>query len=176
MPRPRELTWDRPGITTPAREQWTAEVLDADGAGARAHTTSRVIGNGAECWERASSDLLAWAVKTRSGFALAPGTQPPAPGQELTIIARLGPLRVPEPAEVVEVVRTGERVALSYTTRRGHPVRGEEAFILHRTPQGAVVLTLRSGTAAAPDWRRALFPLALLLQRVCRRRYLRALG
>jgi uncharacterized protein (UPF0548 family) len=136
----------------------------------------RVIGNGAECWERASSDLLAWAVKTRSGFALAPGTPQPAPGQELTIIARFGPLRMCEPAQVVEVVRGAERVALSYATRRGHPVRGEEAFILHRSQQGAVVLTLRSVTAAAPGWRQALFPLALLLQRVYRRRYLRALG
>ncbi|MEJ6544120.1 DUF1990 family protein [Brachybacterium paraconglomeratum] len=62
------------------------------------------------------------------------------------------------------------------TTRRGHPVRGEEALILHRTRQDAVVLTLRSVTAAAPGWRRALLPLALLLlQRVYRRRYLRAL-
>jgi uncharacterized protein (UPF0548 family) len=76
----------------------------------------------------------------------------------------------------VEVVRGAERVALSYATRRGHPVRGEEAFILHRSQQGAVVLTLRSVTAAAPGWRQALFPLALLLQRVYRRRYLRALG
>lgn len=115
-------------------------------------------------------------MKTRSGFALAPGTAPPAPGQELTIIARFGPLRVPEPARVVEVVRGTDRVALSYATRRGHPVRGEEAFILHRTQQGAVVLTLRSVTVSAPGWRRALFPLALLLQRVYRRRYLRTLG
>ena len=56
-------------------------------------------------------------------------------------------------------------------------MRGEEALILHRTRQDAVVLTLRSVTAAAPGWRRALLPLALLLllQRVYRRRYLRAL-
>lgn len=173
MPRRHDRTWDRPGITAPAAAQW--DVPDLGATGARAFTISRVIGNGEECWERTSSGLLAWAAKTRSGFALAPGTPPPAPGQALTIIARLGPLRVPEPAEVVEVVRTAERVALSYTTRRGHPVRGEEAFILHRTRQDAVVLTLRSVTAAAPGWRRTLFPLALLLQRVYRRRYLRAL-
>ena len=144
-------------------------------SGARAHAASHVIGDGAECGERASADLLSWAVKSRSGFSLAPGTPAPVPGQELTIIAHLGPLRVPEPVQVVEVVRSTGRAALSYTTRRGHPVRGEEAFILHLTREGAVVLTVRSVTAAAPGWRRALYPFALQLQRVYRRRYVRAI-
>ncbi|WP_341854730.1 hypothetical protein [Brachybacterium sp. GPGPB12] len=42
-------------------------------------------------------------------------------------------------------------------------MRGEEALILHRTRQDAVVLTLRSVTVAAPGWRRAPLPLAPLL-------------
>ncbi|MGP9538648.1 DUF1990 family protein [Brachybacterium sp. AOP43-C2-M15] len=170
MARERERTWPAPGITDPAREEWSVRPELG-----RAVTTSRVIGTGQELWERASRDLLAWAVKTPSGFSLPPGTPVPAPGQRLTIIARLGPLRVREPAEVVDVLHRADRVALSYTTRRGHPVRGEEAFILQRAPDGTVVLTLRSVTAAAPGWRRLLFPVALLLQRVYRSRYLRAL-
>jgi uncharacterized protein (UPF0548 family) len=170
MTRERERTWETPGITDPVREHWAPR----PGPGRR-FSTSRVIGDGPQCWERASEDLLAWAVKTRSGFALSPGTAPPVPGQELTIIAHLGPLRVHEPAEVVTVLRGAERAALSYTTRRGHPVRGEEAFILHRAPGGEVVLTLRSVTAPAPGWRAILFPVAMLLQRVYRARYLRAL-
>lgn len=172
MARAREVTWDHPGVTAPATDPWPAFPEEVPG---RVATASLVIGNGEECWTRASADLLDWAVKTRSGFSLAPGTGPPAPGQELTIITRLGPLRVREPAQVLEVVRGEDRVALSYTTRRGHPVRGEEAFILHRARDGAVVLTLRSVTAAARGPYRSLFPVALLLQQIYRRRYLRAL-
>ncbi|UVY83765.1 DUF1990 domain-containing protein [Brachybacterium sp. NBEC-018] len=172
MARAREVTWDHPGVTAPDSDTWPVVPREMPG---RVATASRVIGNGEECWKRASADLLGWAVKTRSGFSLAPDTGPPAPGQELTIIARLGPLRVREPAQVLEVVHGEDRVALSYTTRQGHPVRGEEAFILHRARDGAVVLTLRSVTAAARGRYRPLFPVALVLQQIYRRRYLRSL-
>ncbi|QEU84054.1 DUF1990 family protein [Streptomyces viridosporus] len=64
---------------------------------------------------------------------------------------------------------------LTYGTRRGHPVSGEEAFVVHRDDDGRVHLTLRSLTRAAPaaPWR-FLLPLLLLAQRCVRRRYLRA--
>lgn len=170
MKLPDDLTHREPGITTPHRATWSP-----DPARGTASTVSAVIGNGDACWDRVSEDLLAWAVKTRSGFALAPSTAAPFPGQKLTIIASLGPLRVREQAVVIDVVRQQNRVALSYATRRGHPVCGEEAFIVHRDERGTVTLTLRSVTAAAPGWRALLFPAALLLQRRYRRLYLHSL-
>ncbi|WP_120003614.1 DUF1990 family protein [Nesterenkonia muleiensis] len=57
----------------------------------------------------------------------------------------------------------------------GHPVSGEEAFIVQR--QGREVrFMVRSLTkpAETQPWR-ALFPLLLVAQRITRRRYLRAL-
>jgi len=66
-------------------------------------------------------------------------------------------------------------VGFSYRTRPGHPVSGEEAFIVHRDG-GNVFFTVRSLTAPATEqpWR-ALYPLLRVAQIVARRRYLRTL-
>jgi uncharacterized protein (UPF0548 family) len=71
--------------------------------------------------------------------------------------------------------RSGFRVGFSYRTLPGHPVDGEEAFILERSAAG-IRLIVRSLTSPAPRglWR-ALFPLLLIAQAVAHRRYLRAL-
>lgn len=170
MDIPDDLTCPDPGVTAAGQVAWSPQPTWGS-----VFTTSQVIGAGQSCWDQASRDVLEWAVKTRSGFALAPSTAAPFPGQKLTIIASLGPLRVREPAVVIDVVRQQNRVALSYATRRGHPVRGEEAFIVHRDQRGTVTLTLRSVTAAAPGWRALLVPASLVLQRRYRRLYLRSL-
>jgi len=97
-------------------------------------------------------------------------------GAEYRITAAWGPLAVREPVRVVAVVDTADRCGFAYGTLPGHPVSGEEAFVVHRAADGTVALTLRSLTRPAPDgpWRPA-FPLLLLAQRHFRRRYLRAL-
>ena len=62
-------------------------------------------------------------------------------------------------------------------TRSGFLVDGEEAFVLHRdSPDGDIVLTVRSLTRPAPQqpWR-VLHPVLRIAQVVARRRYLRAL-
>ena len=75
------------------------------------------------------------------------------------------------------VVEDSDRVGFAYRTLPGHPVDGEEAFVVHRdTVDGDITLTVRSLTRAAPQqpWR-AIHPLLRIAQRVARRRYLRAL-
>ncbi|GMA28742.1 DUF1990 family protein [Arenivirga flava] len=140
----------------------------------RAWEGTAVIGRGEEAWRRAAHDVLRWAVKTRSGFAV-PASAPVAPGERVTVTARVLGVAIREPVEVVAVVEGAERVGFAYATRPGHPVDGEECFVVHRDGD-AVLLTVRSLTAPAPrgPWR-ALFPLLLVAQRVARRRYLRAL-
>ncbi|MFP3467447.1 DUF1990 family protein [Leifsonia sp. SIMBA_070] len=156
-------------MTDPATAAWAA----TDPAYRRSEV-SAVIGHGPPTWERATRELLRWGVKTASGFSV--GTEAPVePGQRVTIKATVLGVRIVEPVEVVEVVTTSNRVGFSYRTLPGHPVDGEEAFILHRR-DNEIRLTVRSLTRRAPQqpWR-ALFPLLLLAQRVARRRYLRAL-
>ena len=84
-------------------------------------------------------------------------------------------LTVREPVRVVAVVDQPARCGFAYGTLDGHPVSGEEAFIVHRAADGQVWLTLRSLTRASRDGWRWAFPVLLIAQRYYRRRYLGAL-
>lgn len=140
----------------------------------RRSEVSAVIGHGDAVWARAARDVLRWRVKTASGFAVE-GTDAVSPGDRLVVTARVLVVTVVEPVEVVAVVEEPDRVGFAYRTLPGHPVSGEEAFIVHRRGD-EVSLTVRSLTRAAPQqpWR-ALYPLLRVAQLIARRRYLRAL-
>lgn len=170
-----------PGITRPALAVWpAADQKAARAAGFRVSEISAALGADDDLWRRVAHDMLRWRVKTASGFRVHP--EPIAPVEvdaRLTITARILAIRITEPVEVVAVVDEPHRVGLAYRTRPGHPVAGEEAFVVHREAggrDGDVVLTIRSLTAPAPQqpWR-ALHPVLRLAQLVARRRYLRAL-
>ena len=156
-------------MTDPAAEQWPG----TDPAFRRSEV-SAAIGRGDEAWARATREVLRWGVKTASGFSVE-STGPVSAGDRVTVTARVLGLRVVEPVEVVTVVETEDRVGFSYRTLPGHPVDGEEAFIVSRVDD-ELRLTVRSLTRAAPQqpWR-VLYPLLLVMQRVAKRRYLRAL-
>lgn len=140
----------------------------------RRSEVSAVVGTGDAVWRHATHDLLRWRVKTASGFAVDPA-DPVSLGERVTVTARVLGIPVVEPVEVVTVVEESERVGFAYRTLPGHPVSGEEAFIVHRDGD-EVRLTVRSLTRAAPQqpWR-ALYPLLRIAQGIARRRYLRAL-
>ncbi|GAA1517306.1 uncharacterized protein (UPF0548 family)/ligand-binding SRPBCC domain-containing protein [Agromyces terreus] len=157
--------------TDPGSPSWA----DDPSSPFRRSEASALIGRGDEVWRRASRDVLRWAVKTRSGFTV-DDARPVTRGAESTVTARVVGVTVREPVQVVDVVETSSRVGFSYRTLPGHPVDGEEAFIVHRDGDD-VFLTVRSLTAPAPGgpWR-ALYPALRIAQIVARRRYLRALG
>ena len=102
-------------------------------------------------------------------------TEPVSPGERVIVTVRLLTGTVIEPVEVVNVIEERDRVGFSYRTLPGHPVTGEEAFIVHRHGD-EVTLTIRSLTRAAPQqpWR-VLYPILRIAQLVVRKRYLRAL-
>lgn len=156
-------------MTLPHLPVWPS----ADAAFRRSEVAA-VVGHGDEAWNRATHDVLCWKVKTRSGFRVhAEG--PVVAGEQLIVTARVLWLTIQEPIEVVSVVQTAQRVGFAYRTLPGHPVSGEEAFIVHRDGD-AVVLTIRSLTQAArhQPWR-MLYPALRVAQLFARRRYLRAL-
>lgn len=155
--------------THPAEEVWTDP-----GRGFRRWETSVVLGTRAEAWEWATTQVLRWGVKTRSGFSVEPAAKV-ARGDRPVITARPFGLAIREPGEVVDVVETSTRVGFAYRTLPGHPVSGEEAFIVHQEG-GVVLLTIRSLTRPAEraGWR-LLYPVLLVAQRIARRRYRRAL-
>lgn len=156
-------------MTSPDLHVWPALL-----GGLRRSEVSGVVGHGDACWERATNQVLRWGVKTASGFTVdSPG--PVSTGDRVLVTAHFLGIRVLEPVEVVAVVEEANRVGFAYRTLPEHPVSGEEAFIVHRSGD-EVRLTIRSLTGPAPQqpWR-TLYPALLILQRVVRRRYLRAL-
>ncbi|WP_306362147.1 DUF1990 family protein [Nocardia sp. CC227C] len=168
------LTYHPVGATRPADPRWREHP-----AGFRWFAQTVAIGCGDEFWADVSEDLLHWGVKRRSGFRVSPcgsADDRIAEGAEYRISVGLGPVSVREPVRVVAVVDLPDRRGFAYGTLPGHPVSGEEAFIVHRDPDGTVHLTLRSLTRPAPSgvWRSA-FPALLIAQRCYRRRYLRVL-
>lgn len=168
----RSLSYADEGATRPDLATWTAPL------GYRRYEKSVLLGVGDACWEAAGAAVLSWGVKLRSGFTVDPAVRAGdvvRVGQRYWLLAHLGWLLVREPAKVVAVVAESDRRDFAFGTLNGHPVSGEEAFIVHRDTQGVVSLTLRSLTWPGSGWWRLAFPAALFAQRWYRRRYLRAL-
>lgn len=165
-----ELSYEGAGFTEPSSETWPMP------EGFRRFERTVGIGRGDGAWAIAAGEVMTWGVKRRSGFRVTPAGVV-TEGADYCITAGWGPLVVREPVRVVAVVETVDRCGFAYGTLRGHPVSGEEAFVVHRDSAGSVSLTIRSLTRPAPDgiWRPA-FPVLLLAQRFFRRRYLRALA
>ncbi|MEN8651462.1 DUF1990 domain-containing protein [Streptomyces sp. 21So2-11] len=174
VPMADTLTYAPPGATCPGDNIWSISI-----PGYRRYERTVVIGHGDSDWRAASDAVLHWGIKRRSGFSITPlagAGERVIEGAEYRVTAAWGPLAVHEPVRVVAVVDTPGTCGFAYGTLPGHPVSGEEAFIVRNTPEGHVTLTLRSLTGRAPKgpWR-PLFPLLLLAQRAYRRRYRRAL-
>lgn len=167
------LSYSAEGSTRPADVEWPATP-----PGFRRFEQVVRIGEGPLLWDHAAREVLLWGVKTRSGFEVRPvdgGDPGVRVGADYTLVAGVGPLRVREPVRVVAVVDRDDRVGFAYGTLPGHPVSGEEAFVVSRTPDGSVWLTLRSLTRPAEGRWGTVFPVLLLAQRGYRVRYRRSL-
>lgn len=169
----RPLSYDAPGQT----DVHTSSV--AGRPGYRWYDRSVPVGSGRASWEVASAAVLMWGVKTSSGFSVRSASGEVggrvSPGARFWLSAHLGPVVVREPVVIGDVVQSPDRVGFSYGTLAGHPVSGEEAFIVSRRPDGSVWLTLRSATRPSSGRWRLVFPVLLVAQRWYRHRYVRAL-
>ncbi|MCP2635026.1 DUF1990 domain-containing protein [Microbacterium sp. HD4P20] len=156
-------------LTRPGDPAWREE-----GVGFRRWERTTVLGTGVDVWAWATTEVLRWGVKTRSGFSVTPATAV-TQGSRPVIMAHPFGLSIREPVEVVDVVETSDRVGFAYRTLAGHPVSGEEAFVVHREGD-VVLLTIRSLTrpASTPFWK-LVYPALVVAQTVARHRYTRAL-
>jgi uncharacterized protein (UPF0548 family) len=162
-------------------------------AGFRRVERSARIGHGDERWAFAHQQIMTWGVKRRSGFGVtllprdAAGelldlskdsvTHPKMRAGD-TIILSFGRGRVTahEPVRVVYVVDEPTVAGFAYGTLEGHPLRGEESFMIERRDDDSVWITIRSFSRPASTKWMLLSPALRVLQFVVVGRYLRALA
>ena len=154
----------------------------------RPHERRARFGHGEARWRFATLQVLSWGVKRRSGFHVDPvaseagsrtervfspdGFELVHPGD--TAMLRFGPLL--EPVRVVFVIDEPDRQGFGYGTLEGHPLRGEESFVVERRDDDSVWLVVRSFSRPSTRMWRLLGPAVRVAQEILTRRYLSALA
>jgi uncharacterized protein (UPF0548 family) len=125
----------------------------------------------------AAAEALRSFVPHRSGTASVVHPDPPGLeiGTTFLVATGVGPLHLVAPLRIVAVRDEADRFAFAYGTLAGHPLRGEEAFVLRRRSDHRVVLDVVSLSAPAGIFRLG-GPLVGAVQSLIARRYLRAVA
>ena len=98
-----------------------------------------------------------------------------ANGMTAVLRVPFGPFHVKAPVRVVYVIEEQHRVGFGYGTMKGHPLSGEESFVLEQRDDDSVWLTMRSFSRSAGGVRAIVSPVARASQTRLTKRYLRAL-
>ncbi|WP_168200401.1 DUF1990 family protein [Protaetiibacter larvae] len=150
----------RPGATAPA--------------GLREREQRIRLGSGEGLWARAVDAVSGWAIKKRVRFTVTPDDASVVLGRDYDTRFGIGALRLLEPVRVVWVEESGERRGFGYGTRVGHPITGEECFLVERDADGVVWLVVRTVSRVSRGRWLVLWPGIRLMQPVFQRRYARA--
>ena len=157
------LTYDRPGATAD----------DALPAGYNHLDVEAAIGRGPAAFERAVEGLLTWRMHRGAGLRLvAASAERAEAGVVVVLRAGPGPLSLPVPCRVVYTVDDPDRRGFGYGSLPGHPVRGEEAFLVHLDRHGRVHFRLRAFSRPATWVTRLGGPITTLAQQLAYDRYL----
>ena len=115
------------------------------------HVRTRV-GEGEQAFRRASEALLTWEMHRGSGVGVETAAERAAPGVEVTVTLA-GVIKAP--CRVVWTVQEHRRAGWAYGTLPGHPECGEESFVVSRTGDGTVWLTVSAFSRPARWYSRA---------------------
>lgn len=107
--------------------------------------------------------------------AAADGEQLATPGTTATLTLTVLGIRRQAPVRVVYFIDEPRHRGLAYGTREGHPLTGEESFVIDQTDDGSVWLDIRLFWRPSTWYWRAAYPALVLLQRMYVKRYLKAL-
>jgi len=103
-----------------------------------------VVGQGVDDLDRATEALLGWAVQRGAGMRVVPSSPVVLPAVVADLRVGPGPLSLWAPVRVVDVVEGPRRRGFAYGTLAGHPVTGEESFVVSLGEDGAVTFTVRA--------------------------------
>ncbi|MCW5252500.1 MULTISPECIES: DUF1990 family protein [unclassified Streptomyces] len=115
------------------------------------HVRTR-LGEGERIFRRAAEAVLTWEMHREAGIGIETGALRAAPGVDVTVTLA-GLLRAP--CRVVWTTEEYRRAGWAYGTLSGHPESGEEAFVVDRTGDGTVWLTVTGFSRPARWYARA---------------------
>jgi uncharacterized protein (UPF0548 family) len=133
----------------------------------------RTIGTGATRFATAAAALDRWQVQRGAGVQVYSAGEPVSDGA-VALLGR-GPVALYAPVRVVYTITEERRRGFAYGTLAGHPVSGEEAFVLELLPDESVVLSITAFSRPASRLTRLAGPVGRAVQRYMVHRYLRAL-
>lgn len=118
------------------------------------HVRSR-IGEGVPVFHRAAEAVMTWELHRALGIGVEASAERAAPGVDVTLtLAGI----VKAPCRVVWTAEEHRRAGWGYGTLAGHPESGEEAFLVERTGDGTVWLTVTAFSRPARWWAKAVGP------------------
>ncbi|MFJ6986358.1 MULTISPECIES: DUF1990 domain-containing protein [unclassified Streptomyces] len=125
------------------------------------------LGEGEAVFRRAAEAVLTWELHRALGVGVETDADRAAPGVDVTLtLAGM----VKAPCRVVWTVEEYRRAGWAYGTLSGHPESGEESFVVDRTGDGTVWLTVSAFSRAAKWYARAGGPATRALQQAYARR------
>jgi uncharacterized protein (UPF0548 family) len=141
------------------------------------HWTERTLtlGSGDDVYQRACTGLLSWQMHRRAGIAITATAATAIPGTCALLVIGRRPLAITAACRVVYDVAAERQRGFAYGTLPGHPVRGEESFIVTHHDDDRVTFTIRAFSLPATLVARTGGPLTSLTQNLMTSRYLRSL-
>lgn len=137
---------------------------------------SRVVGTGLPDFEAAARAVLGWQAQTLVGVRVQPDDRPARAGMRVQVRLGVGRVAVSSPARVLYVVDEPDRRGFAYGSLPGHPLSGEEAFVVHLEPDGSVGFTVTAYSRPGSRLTRLAGPLLPLFQQMMARCYVRAVS
>jgi uncharacterized protein (UPF0548 family) len=133
---------DRQQAELLSRQPYSYPVGAVPPDGYRHLAVREVIGSGRPTFEQAADKMLSWRMQEASGFEVVASEAAVRPGVVAVLVMRLGPLRVTAPCRVIESSRDEHRAGFTYGTLPGHPVSGQESFLVERHDDDTVTASV----------------------------------
>ena len=144
-------------------------------SGYRHTQTEEVIGKGREAFNKAGYALMHWDIHREAGFQVQPQHDSVRAGERVGLVMPVAPFTgVTAICKVVQVVAEGDTIGFVYGTLPGHPMMGEESFVLSHRPDDSVVLRVTAVSKPDAWFVKLAGPLAKGKQAKATRKYLAA--